>query len=237
MVGDVSATTDCDATAAVSAGEWLGLGEAARLLGIHYTTLRRWANAGEVACFRTPGGQRRFAPADLERFRAGLRRPAGAEASGAAVSVTPLQEQTVRFARWQMEQQGASRQGWVAGFDPGQRQRFRGYGRQFVGLLLRYGAGGPPDDAYLEEARAIATDHGCTCRRAGLSIGDTLAAVLFFRRSLMEMLVEAGTGIALRRDGRGCERRVCDFMDAILLAAAEGYARADDGAAGVVAPG
>ena len=51
-----------------SESEWLGLGEASRVLGVNESTLRRWADAGLVQTFRTPGGHRRFAAADLRRI-------------------------------------------------------------------------------------------------------------------------------------------------------------------------
>ena len=41
------------------------LGPAAALLGVHYTTLRRWADAGRVPVSRTPTNQRRFRVGDL----------------------------------------------------------------------------------------------------------------------------------------------------------------------------
>ena len=47
-------------------GEVLRLSEAAALLGVHPDTLRRWADAGQVPCTRTPGGERRFTRADVE---------------------------------------------------------------------------------------------------------------------------------------------------------------------------
>ena len=47
---------------------WLTLKEACDFLGVHYTTLRSWADKGEISVFRTPGGHRRFSLADLRRF-------------------------------------------------------------------------------------------------------------------------------------------------------------------------
>lgn len=49
--------------------DWLTTSDAARLLAIHPNTLRGWANTGKVACFRTPGGDRRFRRVDIEAAR------------------------------------------------------------------------------------------------------------------------------------------------------------------------
>lgn len=42
--------------------------EAARYLGVSLATIRRWTDAGHIACYRTPGGQRRFSRAQLDDF-------------------------------------------------------------------------------------------------------------------------------------------------------------------------
>ena len=42
--------------------------QAARYLGVSLATIRRWADAGHLACYRTPGGQRRFSREQLDNF-------------------------------------------------------------------------------------------------------------------------------------------------------------------------
>ncbi len=49
----------------------LTIGEAARILGVSVETLRRWDADGKIDAVRTPGGQRRFVRADVERLLAG----------------------------------------------------------------------------------------------------------------------------------------------------------------------
>ena len=55
--------------------DWLRLAEAAALLGVSPSTLRRWGDTGKVACRRTPGGQRRFARPEILRWLADRRSP------------------------------------------------------------------------------------------------------------------------------------------------------------------
>ena len=50
---------------------WITLGQACKLLGVNESTLRRWADAGHVRSFRTPGGHRRFSEEDLRALVAG----------------------------------------------------------------------------------------------------------------------------------------------------------------------
>jgi MerR family transcriptional regulator, light-induced transcriptional regulator len=48
--------------------------QAARYLGVSLATIRRWADAGHLSCYRTPGGQRRFSRDQLDSFIASLHR-------------------------------------------------------------------------------------------------------------------------------------------------------------------
>jgi excisionase family DNA binding protein len=48
--------------------------QAARYLGVSLATIRRWADAGHLGCYRTPGGQRRFSRDQLDSFVDSLHR-------------------------------------------------------------------------------------------------------------------------------------------------------------------
>jgi excisionase family DNA binding protein len=48
--------------------------QAARYLGVSLATIRRWADAGHLSCYRTPGGQRRFSREQLDNFVESLQR-------------------------------------------------------------------------------------------------------------------------------------------------------------------
>jgi len=54
----------------------LSISEAAQVLGVSLSTVRRWSDAGVLPSYRTPGGQRRFSRDQLEDFLAGLQRGA-----------------------------------------------------------------------------------------------------------------------------------------------------------------
>ncbi len=51
----------------------LTVSQAAAELGVSIATVRRWSNAGHLQGYRTPGGQRRFTPEQLEAFMESLR--------------------------------------------------------------------------------------------------------------------------------------------------------------------
>jgi putative resolvase len=46
----------------------LGVREAARRLGVHENTLRRWEQAGLIRAVKLPTGVRRFRAEDIERL-------------------------------------------------------------------------------------------------------------------------------------------------------------------------
>ena len=60
--------------------------QAAGYLGVSLATVRRWTDAGHVACYRTPGGQRRFSRDQLDNFIASMHR----DATVASLRARPL---------------------------------------------------------------------------------------------------------------------------------------------------
>lgn len=48
----------------------LTIGEAARALGVHVDTVRRWADTGRINAITLPSGHRRFYAADIAAIKA-----------------------------------------------------------------------------------------------------------------------------------------------------------------------
>jgi excisionase family DNA binding protein len=46
----------------------LSTSQAANALGVSLGTIRRWSDMGHLQSYRTPGGQRRFSQAQIDRF-------------------------------------------------------------------------------------------------------------------------------------------------------------------------
>jgi excisionase family DNA binding protein len=55
----------------------LTVSEAAHELGVSENTVRRWADAGHLSVYRTPGGQRRFSRGAMEDFLRRAAQPGG----------------------------------------------------------------------------------------------------------------------------------------------------------------
>jgi excisionase family DNA binding protein len=197
---------------------WLDLSEAAVYLGVHFTTLRRWSDAGEVACIRTPGGRRRYALSDLQRFLERLRQ------AGRYSPVEALEARTLALARQELRAHYAALPTSLPEFDEEARARFRDSGQKLLGLLIQFGSRSDAGEAFLDEGRRLAAGYGALCRQAGMSVSDTVRAFLFFGHSMLHTVQEAGAlSGPYDEEGLRLYQRMSAFLDTILLATVESY--------------
>ncbi|MBI3362703.1 MAG: helix-turn-helix domain-containing protein [Chloroflexi bacterium] len=198
---------------------WLSLKQASDSLGVHPTTLRRWADNGEIQVMVTPGGHRRFAASDIERFaeeRRRLKIVAGFEKIWA--------EQALSQARKEI----ASRRDehWLAVFDEGDRERKRLLGRRLMGLMLQYVSLPEGGDDLLEEARAIGREHAENALGLGLPLVDAIQAMLFFRDTLVEVAIQLPEVAHVRPESNTrLLRRINTLLNAVQLSIADTYDR------------
>lgn len=206
--------------------DWLGLGEAARLLGVTPNTLRRWSDSGHVAGFTTPGGHRRFARAAIETLipTPHHRRPQLAElgATGAAIAAA--------YHRRAAAGAGAPETpALLEGISEADRQRFRTRGRAMVECLIAYlDADRPaPALANLRQACDHADDYGAHIAGLGAGVGDAIQTYVLFRQPFLQEVLgsarsrnlPAGEVVDLLLDAESA-------MDQLLVAFIEGWQRA-----------
>src|SRR3972149_10014413 len=197
--------------------EWLSLKDAAQRLGVHPTTLRRWADAGEISVMLTPGGHRRFALADIEQFEArrhGLRVLSGIEQIWAEQAID----------RTRRELQTDPGKGWLQAFDEEERAYKRQLGRRLMGVILQYVSLAEGGEALLEEARAIGREHADNALKLGLPLTAALEAALFFRDSMVEVASHLPETTHIRpASNMHLLRRINIVLNTVQLAIAEGY--------------
>lgn len=195
---------------------WLSLGDAAAYLNVHPATLRRWSDAGEIPHLLTPGGHRRYALSDLQRF-AESHRVARREVSLAEAWA----DRAMTRARQELPERSAA--GWLAALDEPMRERHRALGRRLMGLTLQYVS--TDDGAHLlDEARALGRDYGELSKTAGASLKDALQAALFFRDKLLEATLELSETAPVRPgDSSRLVKRINALLNAVQLAIAEVY--------------
>ena len=161
---------------------WVGLGDASRLLGVSTATVRRWADAGRLTAFTTPGGHRRFDRSALERMLPAdrSRRPDLADAG-----LTPAR--LSRAYRRSADRPTDAGTAWVASLDPSDRDTFRRLGRQLAWELVAHLDAADPEarQHHLTEATAVAVEYGRRGAELGLAMSDAVEGFLAFRRPFL----------------------------------------------------
>jgi excisionase family DNA binding protein len=200
--------------------EWLSLGKAATLLGVHNMTLRRWSDSGRFPSYRTPGGHRRFSRKDIEQYLA--RQQGGSEIE--------LPTTWADAALIQTRQEVAHHQDhrWLQKVVDGDlRYEYRKLGHQLMGLLLQYVAADEPNGSFIEEAERIGRLYGIYGRRAGLSLTSILEATLFFRDILIESSLKIPSTTYVESDASlRILRRVNQIVNAVQLSVTDYFERA-----------
>jgi excisionase family DNA binding protein len=199
------------------ATRWITLGQACKLLGVNESTLRRWADAGHVRSFRTPGGHRRFSEDDLRVLMAG-QVPASREPYDSIGNIA-----LTRIRRRLQRGRGQSAH-WYSELDEEERESLRPLGRRLVTLVSEYLAGGANRPQLIDEARSIARDYGQLLVRDGLSLRDAIEAFTFFRKTLDETAMEEAQKNDLTGD-KAIElwELLTNLGDQVLLSIAESY--------------
>jgi excisionase family DNA binding protein len=197
---------------------WLTLGQACRLLNVDESTLRRWADAGQVRTFRTPGGHRRFAETDVRSIVSGR---------GRKQQISEVGDLATRRIRRQLN---SGHEDWYASVGEAQREKLRPLGRRLMELVAEYVAKRGKRSSLLEEARATGAQYGAELAGAGMSLSQAMHAFTFFRRSLdqsaKQALAKRGTPASESIDV--CEQ-IMALADEVLLGIAGAYERAPEG--------
>jgi excisionase family DNA binding protein len=200
--------------ASVNGDEWLNLSQAAEVLGVHPSTLRGWADRGELPAHRTPGRHRRFRRADVEAWAAARResRPFAGQM---------IVENALGRTRMQMAEGRLNGADWYRRLDDARRRELREASRKLLSVLLRYLS--EDSEAVLGEGKEIGREYERLGREAGLSLSETLNVFLFFRDFLYDSVVDVyqSSGQRAAREWAEMHRRISAFTNAVLLALVE----------------
>lgn len=189
---------------------WLGLSEAAALLGVHPSTLRSWADQGKFPVHRTPGGHRRFRRSDVESWSAPSQRAPAAE-------VQLLIQNALGRTRLELSEGRMSSLGWYHRLGEEHRQAYRRESRRLLQLLAEVPAQQEGDS--LAEADALAADYVKVTKDAGLSLYEAVEAFLFFREFLMESIFSfsQASSIAFGPAWAATRRTISKITNRVLL--------------------
>jgi excisionase family DNA binding protein len=196
---------------------WISLSRACNLLGVNESTLRRWADAGHVRSFRTPGGHRRFAEDDLRALMAGQGRSGPASyGSLGHLALVRIRRRLQRDKRHQAH--------WYTGVPEGDRERLRSLGQRLVNLVSEYLGRGSRRSRLMGEARQIGHEYGREFADKKLPVRDAVEAFIFFRKGLDDAAIElAHRGNLSAEEAVEVWELMAGLADQILLAMADAY--------------
>lgn len=197
--------------------QWLTLKEASDFLGVHFTTLRTWADAGEVRVFRTPGGHRRFSLDDLRRFldARDSHLPTVNSSSMMNAALVRVRSELLRSPREQVP--------WRDGFRDNADDERRLRGRQLFALALAFVLKPHQREKTLVDGRQLGRTYGCEAALNGVSLAETGRAVQFFRGQLLQAVRNQEGGDMLDADDVRIQLSIDQFLDEVLYAVLDGY--------------
>lgn len=202
------------------ATRWITLGQACKLIGVNESTLRRWADAGQVRSFRTPGGHRRFSEEDLRALVAG-------QGGSGREPYTSISNMALSRIRRRLQRGRSQAAPWYSGLGEEDRDRLRPLGRRMVALVSEYLTKGAKRSRLAEEAREIGHEYGREISRDGMKMRDFLEAFTFFRKSLDDTAMEvAQKGDLSSEEAVEVWELLSTLADQILLAIAEAFEEA-----------
>jgi excisionase family DNA binding protein len=197
---------------------WITLGQACKLLGVNESTLRRWADAGHVRSFRTPGGHRRFSEEDLRHL------VSGQTSSGRGEPYTSIGSLALTRIRRRLQRGRSQSAHWYSELNEADRDEMRPLGRRLTNLVSEYLTRGARRANVLDEARGIAHEYGALLVRDGMGLRDAVEAFTFFRKGLDETAMEEAQKSDLTAD-KAMELwdLLSNLGDQVLLSIAESY--------------
>ena len=197
--------------------QWLTLSDAASLLGVHGTTLRRWADNGQIPFMLTPGGHRRFAMSDLNQFAASRRQ---------AQSPNSIEQLWAENALIQTRQtiSAHKQDDWLAQYDDQMREEHRLLGRRLMGLTLQYISDPEANGNLLKQAEEIGQQYGRLCHQADMPPTQALQTTLLFRDMLVDTAFQLPSSASIKPEANlRLMRRINELLNVVHLAIAKSY--------------
>jgi len=195
--------------------EWLSLSDAAKVLGVHPSTVRLWSDKGVLPTHKTQGGHRRYKRSEISLWKETSRR------SG-EVDPESMMNEVIKNVRMQISEGRLQAESWYQKLDEDARAQYRLSGRSLFHGLMNYVATNGADAS--SEAYAIGYEYASRAHRYSLSYVDAARAFLFFRNTLIESVIKV-YGAANVPSGQTAEvfHKMHTFTDEILISLLQTY--------------
>ncbi len=202
--------------------EWLSLSDAARLLGVHPSTVRLWSDKGMLPVHKTQGGHRRYKRGEILLWA-----ETNSKSRGEPLEPEGMLQEVVKNVRMQISEGRLQEEGWYQKLDDDARTQYRMSARSLFQGLMNYMAANGEDAA--TEAYAVGYEYASRARRYNLSYVDAARAFLFFRDTLVESVIKVynESNVPARR-ATDMYTKIHTFTDEILISLLETYRKLEN---------
>jgi len=197
--------------------EWLTLSNAAKILGVHPSTVRLWSDKGVLPVHKTQGGHRRYKRGEILLWA-----EANSKARSDALEPEGMMQEVVKNVRLQISEGRLQEESWYQKLDEDARVQYRMSARSLFQGLMNYVTTQGEEAA--AEAYAIGYEYASRARRYGLSYVDAAKAFLFFRDTLIESVIGVYTEAHVpTKQATDMYTRMHTFTDDILISLLDTY--------------
>ncbi len=203
------------------ADKWLSLKDAAKVLGVHPSTVRLWSNKGILPTHKTQGGHRRYKQVEISLW---------AESSDRSNGIEPerMMQEVVKTIRLQISEGRLQEESWYQKLDEDARTQYRTSSRSLFHGLMTYIATNGADAE--NEAYAIGYEYASRAHRYSLNYVDAAKAFLFFRNTLINSVIKVyqEANIPSRQTAETFSRMYA-FTDDILISLLQTFQSLNNG--------
>jgi len=161
--------------------KWLSLSDAAKILGVHPSTVRLWSDKGLLPTHKTPGGHRRYKQVEISLWAESNQRPSDIEPEH-------MMQEVIKTVRMQISEGRLESESWYQKLDEDARAQYRMSSRSLFHGLMTYMATEGADAE--SEAYAIGYEYASRAHRYSLNYVDAVRAFLFFRNTLINSVIK-----------------------------------------------
>jgi len=195
--------------------EWLSLRDAAKILGVHPSTVRLWSDKGVLPTHKTQGGHRRYKRNEIALWSDSNNAPT-------EIADEHLMQEIIRAVRVQISEGHLESQPWYQKLDEEARAQYRMSGRSLFQGLMAYMATDGADAS--SEAYAVGYEYASRARRYNLNYVDAVKAFLFFRDSMIKSFIKVyGEAKAPADQTSQMYAKIHTYTDEILVSLLQTY--------------
>jgi len=202
--------------------EWLSLSDAAKLLGVHPSTLRLWSDKGALPVHKTQGGHRRYKRGEILLWA-----ETNSKSRHEVLEPEGMMQEVVKNVRMQISEGRLQAESWYQKLDEDARMQYRMGARSlFQGLTTYVSTNG---EEAATEAYAIGYEYASRARRYNLSYVDAAKAFLFFRDALVESVIKVyGEANVPSKKATEMYTKMHTFTDEILISLLETFRKLEN---------